>query len=466
MSDTPKSLRVVVTGASGSLGRRVVARLCEHKGVHAVLALDRVSLPFQHPNLEARICDVRDPDLAEQLRGSDCVVHLAFIVEHGSRDAAETEAINLGGTRNVFEAAAAAGVGQVVYASSLAAYGFHADTDGVLLDESAEIRGNEGFYYGAHKAANERWLDGFEARHPKIRVARLRPSIFLGEGSARSVDALRRRLHFYLTGPQPRTQIAHQDDVADAFVLAVEKGAAGAFNVANEEPLSMREMGRAMGKRSLRLPKGLLALHRLAWRAKLVDVDPVWFETTSGPTLIASSEKIRKELGWKPRWETTGDVLRQISGRPNARASHAVKAYLGPLRRITRLFGGLPLGREARSEARGMQGSINLVFTGEQPSRWHFTLGDSRLGVHEGTIDDARATISMRDRVFQDMLAGKLAPSTAMMTGKVRMRGDGEMGFLVGGLVGGFARLRRAAGWKGLGARRYAAWVLREVEKP
>ena len=326
MSDTPKGLRVTVTGASGSLGRCVVARLCESPGVDAVLALDRVSLPFQHPKLEARICDVRDPELAEQFRGSTCVVHLAFIVEHGSRDAAATEAINLGGTHNVFDAAAAAGVDQMVYASSVAAYGFHDDTDGVLLDESAKIRGNEGFYYGAHKAAIEQWLDGFETRHPEIRVARLRPSIFLGEGSARSVDALRRPLHFYLAGPEPRAQITHQDDVADAFVLAVEKGAAGAFNVANEEPLTMREMGRAMGKRSLRLPQGVLALYRLAWRAKLVDVDPVWLETASGRTLIASSEKIRNELGWKPRWETTGDVLRQISGRSNAQATRAVKS--------------------------------------------------------------------------------------------------------------------------------------------
>jgi len=465
MNDASKGMRVAVTGASGSLGRRVVARLCASAEVGSVLALDRTPLALEHALLESRVCDVRDTDLAEHFRGCDSVLHLAFVVERGSRDARETEAINVGGTRNVFEAAAAADVGQVVYASSVAAYGFHADTDGLLLDESAAIRGNPGFYYGEHKAANEHWLDGFEAEHPELRIARLRPTLFLGLESERPVRRLQRGLHFYLSGPAPKMQIAHQDDVADAFVLALEKRAGGAFNVANDEPITLREMGAAMGKRSLRVPRGLMALHQLAWRARLTEVDPAWSELASGPSLLASGEKLRKELGWQPRFATTGDVLREMSRRPNARASHAVKAYFGPLRRLTRLFGGLPASRQARAESRGMQGSINLVFTGEHPSLWHFTLREGRLGVHEGSSETARATISMRDATFRDMLAGRLASSTAMMTGKVRIRGDGEMGFLVGGLVGGFGRLRRAKGLTGLPARRYAAWVLREVQK-
>jgi UDP-glucose 4-epimerase len=451
-----------VTGASGSLGRRVVARLCARPELDSVLALDRDPLDFQHPKLEFQTCDVRDPELARRLAGCDALVHLAFIVERGSRDADETEAINVGGTRNVFEAAAAAGLGQVVYASSVAAYGFHDDTDGVFLAEEAPRRGNDDFYYARHKAAIEHWLDGFEAQHPELRIARMRPSIFLGEGSKRPVGFLRSRVHFVLSGPDPKLQITHEEDVADAFVLALEKGARGAFNVATEEPLTLREMGRAMGKPTLRVPTALLALHRAAWKAGLVDVDPVWLDVARGRSLLASAEKIRKELGWKPQHATTGDVLRQVSGRPNARASHAAKAYLGPLRRLTRLFGGLPARSEMRAEARGMEGSVNLVLTGERPSRWHFTLRDGRLGVHQGLADGARATLTLRDQTFRDMLSGRLAQSTAMMTGKVRVRGDGEMSFLIGGLVGGFKSLREARGWRGWLARRFAARVLRE----
>jgi nucleoside-diphosphate-sugar epimerase len=456
--------RVALTGASGSLGRRVVAALCADARVASVLALDRVPFPGAHAKLESRVCDVRDPDLARHFAGCDSVVHLAFIVERGSRDAAETEAINVGGTRNVCEAAARAGVGQIVYASSVAAYGFHADTDGVLLAEEAPLRGNDEFYYGRHKAANERWLDDFERRHPQVRVARLRPTIFLGEGSPRRAGALRGRLHVALAGPEPRVQITHEDDVAAAFVLAVAQRARGAFNVATEEPLTPREMGRAMGKRTLVLPRAVLSLHRLAWRLGRVDVDPIWFDVAGGRSLVVSGAKLRKELGWKPRFETSADVLRHLAGRPNAAASHAARAFFRPLVRLSRLLRGLPPRPEARAEARGMQGSVNLVLSGERPSEWHFSLREGRLHVGEGALADARATVSLRDRTFTDLLAGRLESSTAQMTGKIRLRGDGEMAFLVGALIEGFTGLRQARGWRGWPARRYAAWVLREAD--
>ena len=66
--------------------------------------------------------DVRDGDLvADLLRGSDALVHLAFIVTpHLPREV--FEAINIEGSKNVFRAAAAAGVRRIVYCSSLAAY--------------------------------------------------------------------------------------------------------------------------------------------------------------------------------------------------------------------------------------------------------------------------------------------------------------------------------------------------------
>jgi UDP-glucose 4-epimerase len=457
-------LRVAVTGAAGSLGRQVVARLCAAPEVAGVVALDRAPLPFSHAKLHAVRCDVRDPDLTHHLVDCDALVHLAFIVERGSRDAAETESINLGGTHNVCGGAAAAGVGQIVHASSVAAYGFHPDTDGVMLDEQAPIRGNPEFYYGRHKAELERWLDGFERAHPEIRVVRMRPSIFLGEASARSIGPLRHRLHFRFSGPQPRVQITHEEDVAEAFVLAVLQRARGAYNLACEEPLSLREMGAAMGKRCITIPRGVRRLYRLAWRLKLVDVDPIWLEIGSGHSLLASGEKARRELGWKLQHPTTGDVLRRLSGRPNVRASHAARAFFRPLVRMTRLFGALPAGREARAESRGMQGSVNLVLEGERPSQWHFALRDGRLGVHEGLAPDARATLSLRDGTFTDLLAGRLDPTTAQMTGRIRLRGDGEFAFLLGGLVEQFKRMREARGLRGWPRRRFARYVLREAE--
>ena len=111
-----------------------------------------------------------------------------------------------------------------------------------------------------------------------------------------------------------------------------------------------------------------------------------------------------------------------------------------------------------------MQGCTDLVFTGAHPSRWHFSMRDGRLGVHEGSADESRATITMRDATFGDMLAGRVLTSTAQMTGKIRLRGDGEMAFLVGGLVGQFQSMREARGLRGWPARRFARRVLNRLE--
>ena len=65
--------------------------------------------------------------------------------------------MNLEGSRNVFEAAAAGGAKRLVYASSVAAYGFHADNP-PLLTEDIPARGTERHYYSAQKAELERVL--------------------------------------------------------------------------------------------------------------------------------------------------------------------------------------------------------------------------------------------------------------------------------------------------------------------
>ena len=82
------------------------------------------------------------------------LVHLAFIILGGRE---ETRKVNLTGSRNVF-AAAARHVRRLVYTSSVAAYGFHADNPQPLT-EDVRPRGSERFYYSAQKAELERALE-------------------------------------------------------------------------------------------------------------------------------------------------------------------------------------------------------------------------------------------------------------------------------------------------------------------
>src|SRR6476469_4273136 len=118
-------LTVAVTGPTGEIGKPFMRALNRSRDVGRIIGMARRPFdPAAHgwTKVEYRRGDVLDRASVQRLcAGADVVVHLAFIVVAGS---SESEHINLEGSRNVFEAAVAAGAQRLVYASSVAAYGF------------------------------------------------------------------------------------------------------------------------------------------------------------------------------------------------------------------------------------------------------------------------------------------------------------------------------------------------------
>src|SRR3954465_3545553 len=116
--------------------------------------------------MEYRQGDVRDEEaLQKAFAGADVVVHLAFIIVGGNRET--TRAINVEGTLNTFRAAAAAGVRRFVYASSVAAYGFHRDNP-VGMREEWPVRPADRLFYSQEKAELEQLLQQEQQRHPEV----------------------------------------------------------------------------------------------------------------------------------------------------------------------------------------------------------------------------------------------------------------------------------------------------------
>ena len=118
-------LTVAVTGPTGEIGRPFISALERMPEVERVIGMAR--RPFDlagqgWEKTEYRRGDMLDRDAVEELvEGADVVVHLAFVIVAGGSESRE---VNLTGSRNVFEAAAAAGAKRLVYTSSVAAYGF------------------------------------------------------------------------------------------------------------------------------------------------------------------------------------------------------------------------------------------------------------------------------------------------------------------------------------------------------
>ena len=209
-------MRVAITGAAGSLGRAIVKMMLVDDAIASIVAIDIHPLGLIHDKLSVRVADVRDPEIGRHLEGCDALIHCAFLVENAGTMARETiESINIGGTRNVVRAAVDSGLTQILFASSMGAYGIHPDLEGIVLDERTPTRGNDDFYYFHDKAAVERWLDQFEREHPEIAVARLRPCIFLTDKSTvRPVGLLALSPWMVaLRGVDARFHVAYDGDV-------------------------------------------------------------------------------------------------------------------------------------------------------------------------------------------------------------------------------------------------------------
>ena len=155
----PRGIKVAITGPTGDIGRSLLRVLDRNRDVAEIRAMAR--RPFDPAAAGLRNTAYRQGDVLnrgsidELVAGADVVVHLAFLI---LGNLAETQRVNLEGTRNVFEATVAAGAKRLVYASSVAAYGFHAENP-LPLTEDVPPRGTERHYYSAQKAELEGVLD-------------------------------------------------------------------------------------------------------------------------------------------------------------------------------------------------------------------------------------------------------------------------------------------------------------------
>jgi nucleoside-diphosphate-sugar epimerase len=313
-------VRVVVTGATGNVGTSVLHALGQDPAVEEIVGLARRAPQLRLPRTRWVTADVAHDDLGAHFAGADAVVHLAWLIQP-SRDRATTYRVNVEGSRRVFEAAAAAGVASLVYASSVGAYS--PGPKDRRVDEGWPTEGIASSFYSRDKAAVERILDRVQYEHPEMRVVRLRPGlIFKGDaasgirrlfaGPLLPTPLLRRALIPIVPSlPRLRLQAVHSLDVGEAYRLAVVGDARGAFNIAAEPVLDPAELGRLLDARPVRVPhKPLRALVDASWKLRLQPTPPGWLDLALGVPIMDIT-RARRELGWTPQ-RTSGDALLEL----------------------------------------------------------------------------------------------------------------------------------------------------------
>jgi nucleoside-diphosphate-sugar epimerase len=341
-------MRVIVTGATGNVGKAVVAALLQERGVERVVgaarrAPDDAAEPYDDPRFEWRTVDVAADDLCDVFRGADAVAHLAWRFQP-TRDRVATWRTNVIGTTRVASASADAGVGTVLYASSVGAYapvagrpfagavGEPLDEPDQPVDESWPTGALPVAGYGIEKSYLERWLDTFEERHgDHVRIVRTRSAFVFQR------DAAREQLRIFggplaparLVGsgllpvlPVPaglRFQAVHAQDVAAASVAALLRPVRGAFNLAADPVIDTASLGEIFGARPIELPPALVRTAlAAAFRLHLVPVEPGLLELFM--TLpVMDADRARRELGWSPRHSAVDAVGELRAGLSESR---------------------------------------------------------------------------------------------------------------------------------------------------
>src|SRR5436309_1640370 len=171
--------RILVTGATGFIGQRLVARLLRGGGRVRVLVRDPSRLRSAQPNVEVVVGDVRDIAMVGiAVSGADTVFHLAAKVHDIEElgDTGEHAEITVQGTRNVSDAASKAGTKRLVFMSSLSVYGGPCD---FMRDENSGCAPSSA--YGKAKLCAEEIMLELGAKS-QIHVCCLRPASTYGAG--------------------------------------------------------------------------------------------------------------------------------------------------------------------------------------------------------------------------------------------------------------------------------------------
>jgi UDP-glucose 4-epimerase len=349
-------VRVAVVGASGNVGTSVLRSLAGDAQVESILGIARRRPALQWPKTTWATADVSRDDLAPLLRGVDCVVALAWLIQP-SRDLDTLRATNVDGSRRIFEAAAAAGVPALAYASSVGAYSEGPKDRAV--DESWPTDGVETSFYSRHKAEVESILDGFEREHPAMRVVRLRPGLIFKREAGSEIrryfagpfvpsPLVRKGLIPVVPDvPRLRFQAVHSYDVGDAFRLAATRDVRGAFNIAADPVLDPDRLAEALDARKLAVSANVLRKAAdITWRLRLQPSPSGWVDMALAVPLMDTT-RARTELGWEPRHSAVEALLDLLAGIRDSAGGDTPPldpAAGGPLR-IRELLTGVGQGR-------------------------------------------------------------------------------------------------------------------------
>ncbi|MGW9072066.1 SDR family oxidoreductase [Streptomyces yangpuensis] len=304
---------IAVTGAASGVGAALVSRLAASDEVKRVVAIDERR--GDCAAAQWHVLDVRDPAIAEKLRGADVVVHLALDLDLETDPAART-AYNVRGTQTVLTAAAAAGVHRVVLCTSAMVYGALPDND-IPLSEDSELRATAEATGVGDLLEIERLGRRAPRAHPGLNVTVVRPAVLVGGTDTALTRYFESPRLLVVAGSRPTWQFCHVEDLVSALEYAALEKVEGELAVGCEGWLEQEEVEELSGIRRMELPSAVALgaaarLHRIG----LTPSPAGDLAYTMHPWVVSVSGL--HAAGWRPRWtneEVLAELLQEVAGR-------------------------------------------------------------------------------------------------------------------------------------------------------
>lgn len=323
---------ILVTGASGQLGRRLVPRLIdEGYRVRAHYRSLEKARKYCPANALPVIGDLRQPDwLKEATKSCEIVVHAAALVSLRAGRDREAYEINVNGTKAVVEGCVQNGVSRLIYVSTVATIG--ASVDGKLLDEAAVFNlGGLGIPYVDTKREAE--TVALEACKSGLEVIVVNPSIMISMPDRElSSSDLRKIPHWLPVYFDFGLNLVDTNDVVSAIIASIKKGRSGerylltGDNIDADKAFQLSQKYFGLRKPILKLP--IWALMPAATIAELIaSIRGKHPKLHRGLVrlgryrFVYNNAKARRELGFDPQplEKTLERILQKINQNPKTR---------------------------------------------------------------------------------------------------------------------------------------------------
>lgn len=305
---------ILVTGATGFLGRRLIARLRDHTTlpVRALVRHESDALWLKAFGVELAFGDVTDfTSVRTAMRGVRQVIHAAGLFRFWGQPE-NFERVNVGGTVNMLKAAVQAPIERFVLVSTAVVIG--EPLRGQVVDEHHPLNPRDP--YQRSKAKAEAVVQEY-VHNVDLPAVILRPGAFYGPGGRYAWnrlffdDPLIRGLRVQVFNGRRHTFPIYIDDVADLIFAAIQRGCTGEVYLAADAPITHREVNALVSEAAgispwrVNVPSPLMlaAAQTMTWGARLTGEEPFYpinLRHYVFPDWRIDSSKARRELGWTP----------------------------------------------------------------------------------------------------------------------------------------------------------------------